>query len=220
MFDDIKSAKEIVNFIRDEANKRQIKYLIVGVTGGLDSTVLVGLCKLTEIPVKLYYIAINEYGCQTPSKIDSNILALEAWCDETVQVCILHREFNRICSMIDDGQLRDKTISELKRRFVMLTLHTYADHYKGLVVSSINYDEFALGLFAKYCMGDILPFKHIRRREIREIAKQLNVSDSIINKQAIYEKSIPTLDGRVPLTNKVHDQMLSSKSKQIESPSL
>jgi NAD+ synthase len=67
----------------------------------------------------------------------------------------------------------------------MTILYSYSNHQNGLVIGTTNKSEMEVGYFTKYGDGgvDFEPIAGLYKTEIIEMAKRLNVPQSIISKK-------------------------------------
>jgi len=74
--------------------------------------------------------------------------------------------------------------ANLKARLRMLTLYYVSNQMKYLVAGSGNRSELTIGYFTKYGDGgvDILPLGNLVKKEVRELARYLDVPREIIDK--------------------------------------
>jgi NAD+ synthase len=78
-----------------------------------------------------------------------------------------------------------QSISNIKPRLRMTSLYAIAQKHNYLVLGTDNKIEWEIGYFTKYGDGgvDLLPIVQLLKSDVKNIAKILNVPDSIINKQ-------------------------------------
>ena len=175
----IKEYKDyLVKFLKDYAINNHISGYILGVSGGVDSAVVAGLLKETELPTLCLIMPI-----------ESNPLDTE----DAISVC---KEFNLSYEIVDLTstylELRKKitltnklAIANIKPRLRMTTLYAKGQENGYLVVGTDNACEYYTGYFPKFGDGayDILPLRYLVKSEVYEMAKILNVPATIINKQ-------------------------------------
>lgn len=172
----------IVNWLNDYANKAKIKGFVIGVSGGIDSAVTSTLCAMTGKKI----IVLNMPILQPPSQFDRSNEHI-AW---------LKANFNRITSYTTDlsntfeqissdlpSEIQDHlTMANVRARLRMTTLYAYAGHNGYLVAGTGNkIEDFGVGFFTKYGDGgvDISPIADLTKTEVFELAKKLNIIDSI-----------------------------------------
>src|SRR6185369_5530194 len=77
-------------------------------------------------------------------------------------------------------------LANIKPRLRMTTLYFIANSINYLVAGTGNRSELAIGYFTKYGDGgaDLLPIGHLLKRQVREMAKELGVPATIIDRPA------------------------------------
>lgn len=161
------------------------KSFIVGLSGGVDSAVIAGLCK---------HVRPNDtYGVVMPCHSDPNDarygkMVADAF-DIPVKEVVLDEVFDTLVTKLTDepyeSNKRDLTFANIKPRLRMTTLYFYASKYGGLVVGTGNKAELTVGFFTKYGDGgcDLLPIANLVKYEVFEMAKYLGVPQPIIDKK-------------------------------------
>ena len=175
---------QISNWIRNYA-KACNKILIIGVSGGIDSAVTSILCANTFIKTCVISIPIlqNENQllrarehCVYLEEKYSNVEYIEM--DMTVPFLSLKTIFDRTHYNNELG------LANTKSRLRMITLYQIASSLDGIVVGTGNkIEDFGVGFFTKYGDGgvDISPIGDLMKSEVRQLAKDLGVSQNIID---------------------------------------
>ncbi len=179
---------DIVTWIKDYATTNNIKSLVVGVSGGIDSAVVSTLCCLADIQVYTVGIDINsrEAGLELAS-IHENWLC-ENFMNYSKSYNI-SKTFNILMKEVDLEDLDTNYNSTLieantKSRLRMIVLHQIAQATGGIVVGTGNkVEDFGIGFYTKYGDGgvDISPIADLYKTEVRELAKYMGVSQKIID---------------------------------------
>lgn len=173
-----KLRSEIVEWLRQKASEAEVTGGVVGISGGLDSTVVACLCKEAYgdgfLPLFL--------PCESPKADFEDIKLVEEFLGLKVEIVDLNPVYNFLCSILPDGTRISQ--ANLKPRLRMVTLYYYANVYKKLVVGAGNKSELMLGYFTKYGDGgvDILPLGDLYKTEVREFARYLSVPERILKK--------------------------------------
>ncbi|MEI3605820.1 NAD(+) synthase [Pseudogracilibacillus sp. SE30717A] len=180
----------ITNWLKDQVKQTNVKGLVVGVSGGLDSAVVANLIKR----------ACPEHSLGVIMPIQSNpadIIDAQKVVDScglanlTVDLTNTHK------LMYDNIQKQIKTRNEwheelnriadanLRARIRMSTLYTIATIYQYLVVGTDNAAEWYTGYFTKYGDGgvDLQPIVDLTKGEVRELAAYLEIPEEVIAKQ-------------------------------------
>jgi NAD+ synthase len=185
----IKDPKEtldrIQRFIRDHFQRIGARTLVVGISGGLDSSVTAAICS-------------KAVGGK--SVVGYSLPESETWRDDSIRDSrLVARKFGIRLRVIDITGIVDtarkllstpsnqRTIvarGNLKARLRAMILYYYSNTNNGLVVGTSDKSELMLGYFTKYGDGacDIEPLADIYKTSIRILAKQLGVPQTIISK--------------------------------------
>ncbi len=185
----IKDPKEtlerIERFIRDHFQRIGAKSLVVGMSGGLDSSVTAAICSkaVGGKSVQGYFLPESE-----------------TWKDESIRDAkLVAQKFRIKLRVIDMTGIVDTTQkllsirptqkmtiprANLKARLRAMILYYYANTNNGLVVGTSDKSEMMLGYFTKYGDGacDIEPLADIYKTSVRFLARHLSIPKTIISK--------------------------------------
>ena len=179
-----KHKNKIIEFIRNKINESNASGAIIGLSGGIDSTLVAHLT--VEALGKDSVIGIH-----LP---DSNLVRNEDKLDAEKQAKSLGIEFktidiseilNSFMDVIPDGNQSDnRTKGNLKARIRMAILYFYANSFNKIVIGTGNKTEILLGYYTKYGDGgvDILPIGNLYKTEVRALSRYLGISEEIISK--------------------------------------
>jgi NAD+ synthase len=176
-------ASRIRDWIRERVEVVGARGVVLGMSGGLDSSVVAVLCKQafpdTTLGLILPCFSRNEdvahaklvaarFGIETKEFDLSPIF--------TVLLDLLEAEAH-------ESEL-NIAIANLKPRLRMICLYYFANQLNYLVVGTGNKSELSIGYFTKYGDGaaDILPLGDILKTEERELAEALGIPKEIIDK--------------------------------------
>lgn len=184
-----KHIDSIVSWLRERTEEAGAKGLVVGVSGGLDSAVVANLIKLAYPDQSLAVIM----PIHTSEKNIQDALAVTSACNIEAMTVDLTETHDLMYRTISDELIQAKSFNEgkdqladanLRARLRMSTLYTIATHRNYLVVGTDNASEWHTGYFTKYGDGgvDILPLVEFTKTEVRQMAKVLDVPDSVIHK--------------------------------------
>ena len=177
-------ADKLVSWIRDKVVAAGCRGVVVGMSGGLDSSVVAVLChrafpqNMLGLIMPCYSSQEEEGHAQTVASkfsIPTKMVALDTVFDTLLKV------------LPGDGV--DPNVSRLakanlKARLRMLTLYYFANQLKYMVVGPSNRSELSVGYFTKYGDGgaDILPLGNLVKGQVRELASFLGIPQEIIDK--------------------------------------
>jgi len=168
----------IEKFLQDYLEKSHCKSYILGLSGGVDSSLVAAIAKKAVGKDKLYCYAID---------IDSNKDDIEdakevaRQLDLNLEVINLSRTYHRYLKDLKGKDFIRLTKSNLKVRMRMCALFAYAQEHSGLVLGTDNMDERYVGYFTKYGDGaaDLLPIVYLTKAEVREAAEIYGVSKAL-----------------------------------------
>lgn len=173
---------KIFNWIKEYAITNNKTSLIVGISGGIDSSVVSTLCAMTELKTIVVSIPLH----QNKNLHNLSLLHAEWLKDKFTNVTHLNydlsKTYDEFYSMFkDDNKLAQ---ANTKSRLRMVTLYHIAQLNNGLVVGTGNkVEDFGVGFFTKYGDGgvDISPIGDCLKTEVWDIGRQLGIHDDIIN---------------------------------------
>jgi NAD+ synthase len=180
--DEKKVLKKITRFLNKEVKSRNAKCVVIGISGGIDSTVTA-------------YLSAHSLGC------DKVLGLLLPDYSVTPKIDVKHgleisKKLNIKYELIDIGKDKKQFIKTFPKnklakanflvRLRMAILYYYAAANGGIVVGTANKSELQLGYFTKYGDGgaDIFPIADLYKTEVRKIASYLDVPQDIIKKQS------------------------------------
>ena len=154
--------------------------IILGLSGGIDSSVLAALAREALGREKVLGVIMP---CRSipEDEADARLLA------EAVDVDFIRVDLTEVFdSMLKNigGELNSLVQSNMKARLRMVTLYAVAQSKNFLVCGTSNKSEYETGYFTKFGDSgvDLMPLANFLKRDIRELAKILNVPEKIITK--------------------------------------
>ena len=174
-----KVENQISEFIKRMISEAGMKKAVIGLSGGIDSTVV------AYLTVKAIGKE-NIYGMILPSIINSKNDILDAkYISDILKInCYLISIQNIVNDYFKECCVDKIRIGNFMARIRMSILYDKAKENNALVVGTTNKTEMYLGYFTKYGDGgvDIEPIADLFKTEIFELAKHLGVPENIINK--------------------------------------
>ena len=172
--------EHIVNWIKDYADKNHKTSLVVGVSGGIDSSVVSTLCAKTGLRTIPIVMTIK----------NKDMLALEHawWLEENyenasrriINLEKIFHEFENASRYL--GADSEHAFANSRSRLRMMMLYQVASSNNGLVVGTGNkVEDFGVGFYTKYGDGgvDISPIADCMKSEVFKIANYLNILQDI-----------------------------------------
>ena len=181
----LEKAQFISNWIKDYVNKMPSKAqsLIIGISGGIDSSVSSTLSAMTGIKTIVLSMPIKQKSSQHDLSLKhqewlvKNFDNVEAY---TINLDKLFETFESTLSNFDS----ELGMANSRARIRMTTLYQVAAANKGIVVGTGNkVEDFGVGFYTKYGDGgvDISPIADCNKSEVWEIGKSINILQEIID---------------------------------------
>lgn len=175
--------KETSNYM----TKNHLNAMVLGISGGIDSTVVAAIChevsKQTGIPLIGRSLPIKNKS----DEFDVSKLVGEAFCDE-FKVINLHDSYHAfLYNLLDEtmytGAVSTKVLEgvngqtpiangNIQARLRMMYLYNLASIHKGLVMSTDNQTEYQLGFWTIHGdVGDFDPIQGLWKTEVYRLAR-------------------------------------------------
>ena len=193
-----KSANDMAEWLRQRVNAAGARGLAVGLSGGIDSAVVIRLCQMA-----------------TPGQVVGVIMPCHSDPQDEADARLVAEQFGIAVVRIDLEPSYDRLVNTLrtamsalpadivpsaaqgspdlrarmplvnvKPRLRMTTLYYVANSLNYLVAGTGNRAELTIGYFTKYGDGgvDVLPIGDLLKSEVRAVAGELGVPQPIIDK--------------------------------------
>jgi NAD+ synthase len=175
--------EKLVSWIRDKVKAAGGKGVVVGLSGGLDSSVAAVLCR-RAFPKDMLALVMPCHSNKEDVEHAKRVAGQFSIPTKTIK---LDSTYDTLLKVLPDDKASEANRlarANLKARLRMLTLYYLANRLKYLVVGSSNRDELSLGYFTKYGDGgvDIQPLGSLLKGQVRELAEFLGVPQAIIDK--------------------------------------
>ena len=173
----------ILNYVNSMPKKAQS--LVIGISGGIDSSVTSTLCAMTGIKTIVLSMPIKQISSQhdlsTKHKewLKQKFKNVEPY---TVELDEVFKSFQTKLSKFKS----DHGMANSRARIRMTTLYQVAAANNGIVVGTGNkVEDFGVGFYTKYGDGgvDISPIADCTKTEVWELGKELKVLEEIIKAQ-------------------------------------
>lgn len=170
---------KIVSWIRDYVETAGKGGVVIGLSGGVDSSVVCSLC-MKALGKKRVLVLILPFT--TGGKELSDAIYMAKHLNVNYRIINLKGVYELLLSHLPRS---DKiTRGNLKARLRMVTLYYFANKLNYLVAGTGNKCELSAGYFTKYGDGgvDFSPIGDLYKSEVKELAKFLGIPERIINK--------------------------------------
>lgn len=174
----------ISKWILDYCKKNNLKSLIVGISGGIDSALVSTLCAETGIPTYVISLPIKQQSNQLNRARNHAKWLVKKYKNIKFIEKDLTQIFNTFIKTIDREYQTELGLANSKSRLRMVALYQYASSQNGIVVGTGNrVEDFGVGFFTKYGDGgvDISPIGNLTKTQVRKLAKKFNINKDILN---------------------------------------
>ncbi len=179
------TAQKIISWLQKQVGASNSHGVLLGFSGGLDSSVVGVLCK-KAFPEKT--LALILPCLSNPEDMKDAQLIAEKFNIPTKKIN-LFPIFEKILEELEGTvsnceEANNLPLANLKSRLRMMTLYYYSNKLNYLVVGSGNKSEITIGYFTKYGDSgvDLLPLGNLYKTQVRALGKELGLPQSILAK--------------------------------------
>ena len=183
----------IVKWLKQYARSAKIQRFVVGISGGIDSSVVSALCARTGIPTTVVQMPIRQNR-----KLDNRSSMQAGWLRERYPDTVTHmsmdltpvfaafeKKVGPFCSAEQEPNPQEQlAFANSRARLRMMTLYQIAQSSGGIVVGTGNkVEDFGVGFFTKYGDGgvDISPIADLMKTQVWQLGRELGVDQRIID---------------------------------------
>ena len=178
-------ASFISNWIKNYVNNmpKKARSLVIGVSGGIDSSVSSTLSAMTGLRTIVLSMPIKQKAEQHDLSqkhkewLKNKFSNVEGY---TLELDDVFKSFENTLSKFEN----EHGMANSRARLRMTTLYQVAAANSGIVVGTGNkVEDFGVGFYTKYGDGgvDISPIADCNKTEVWELGKELGILDEIIN---------------------------------------
>lgn len=191
-------ADRITAWLKDRIDEAGADRFVLGLSGGIDSAVVCGLCANAVGPERVLPIIMP--SSSIPDDADQAHKVAEAFGVKPVTVDLTAVAESVFAAMPTEKALYHDLIGEdvpdgsearlqlaranVRPRSRMITNYYLANLSRGIVVGTGNKTEYLIGYFTKYGDGgvDLAPLVDLYKFEVRAVAKAIGVPESVITR--------------------------------------
>ena len=177
----------ISNWIKDYVNAmpNKAESLVIGISGGIDSSVSSTLSAMTGLKTIVVSMPIKQKKTQHDLSLKHQQWLIKNFKNVEVHTLELDKLFETFKSSLSKFN-NEHGMANSRARLRMTTLYQVAAANKGIVVGTGNkIEDFGVGFYTKYGDGgvDISPIGDCKKTEVWELGRELKILDEIINAQ-------------------------------------
>lgn len=191
-------ADQITAWLREQLEITGASRFVLGLSGGIDSAVVAGLCTRAVGPDKV--LGVMMPSSSNPDDIRSAQMVADTFGFTTTTVDLTDVADTVFESMPDAKTLYSEILGEnedddvdnrsdlaranVRPRLRMITLYYLANLSRGVVVGTGNKTELMIGYFTKHGDGgvDLFALTDLYKYEVRAVAKAIGVPDHVVNR--------------------------------------
>lgn len=177
--------QKLVTFLKESCKNYPANGFVIGISGGVDSAVASSLATMTDLPVTgLIMPSSNNSSTDMEDAIELidqlNISYHVVPIQDAYDVFI-----ETTTNFTNSDNNRQHVIKgNAQARLRMMYLYAYAQQNNRMVIGTDNACEWYMGYFTKHGDGaaDILPLVNLKKSQVFELGKYLNIPQNILNK--------------------------------------
>ena len=182
------NASEKVNFISNwiknytDTMPKKAQSLVIGISGGIDSSVSSTLSAMTGLKTILLTMPIKQKSSQHDLSLKHRDWLLKKFSNVEAHTINLDELFNVFSSSLSNFS-NEHGFANSRARLRMTTLYQVAAANSGIVVGTGNkVEDFGVGFYTKYGDGgvDISPIADCNKTEVWEMGRALGILNEII----------------------------------------
>ena len=173
---------EWINNYCDSASYKP-KSLVVGISGGIDSSVVSTLCANTGRKTIVLTMPIKQIKSQHDLSLSHAKWLKEKYSNVEHHLIEMDKIFNSFSDVLNKFD-HEHGYANSRARLRMATLYQVAAANSGIVVGTGNkVEDFGVGFYTKYGDGgvDISPIADCSKSQVWELGRHLGISNDIIN---------------------------------------
>tara|TARA_B110000027_G_scaffold99400_1_gene105057 strand:+ start:10734 stop:11477 length:744 start_codon:yes stop_codon:yes gene_type:complete len=179
-----KKINYISNWIKDysETMPDKAQSLVVGISGGIDSSVVSTLCAMTGLKTIVLSMPIKQKPSQHDLSLKHQEWLIKNFKNVEADIVNLDQLFQTFESNLSKYH-NYLGLANSRARLRMTALYQVSAANKGIVVGTGNkVEDFGVGFYTKYGDGgvDISPIADCNKTEVWEIGRELNLLKEII----------------------------------------
>ena len=176
--------KVIEQFLKDKLVETKMSGYVLGVSGGIDSALVLALAK-RAVGDRIFGLIMP---CESHESDAKDAIEILEKFEVDYMIMDLTSTYQKMVSELEKsyGHPLDKMAkANIKVRLRMVTLYAIGQTRNSLVLGTDNLDETYTGYFTKYGDGgvDLLPIAELTKGEVFEASRMLGVTEAILKRK-------------------------------------
>jgi NAD+ synthase len=178
------AATRIKRFIKDYVEKTKAKGIVIGLSGGIDSSTAAALAALAIGGDKISALNMPEKENYNTTDIRHAKMVAKKFGFklETIDLSLILKAYYKALPIYDEDDKLSR--GNIKARTRMVCLYYYANHLGKIVCGSSDKSETMMGYFTKWgdMAADISPLMDLYKTQVRQLAAHIGIPKEIITK--------------------------------------
>lgn len=178
------AATRIKRFIKDYVEKTKAKGIVIGLSGGIDSSTAAALAALAIGGDKISALNMPEKENYNTTDIRHAKMVAKKFGFklETIDISPILKAYYKALPIYDEDDKLSR--GNIKARTRMVCLYYYANHLGKIVCGSSDKSETMMGYFTKWgdVAADISPLMDVYKTQVRQLAAHIEIPKEIIAK--------------------------------------
>jgi len=178
------AATRIKRFIKDYVEKTKAKGIVIGLSGGIDSSTAAALAALAIGGDKISALNMPEKENYNTTDIRHAKMVAKKFGFklETIDLSLILKAYYKALPIYDEDDKLSR--GNIKARTRMVCLYYYANHLGKIVCGSSDKSETMMGYFTKWgdVAADISPLMDVYKTQVRQLAAHIEIPKEIITK--------------------------------------
>jgi len=178
------TSQKIVSWLKDYAESADKDGYVVGISGGIDSSLTSTLCALTGKELLAIRMPIHQLKNQDDLSKKHGKWLEENFSNVKVLELDLTSAFDSFASLFKEENKSSLSLANTRSRMRMIALYQFASTRNALVAGTGNkVEDFGVGFYTKYGDGgvDISPIADCTKTQVWEMGKSLGIIKEILD---------------------------------------
>lgn len=172
-------SQKIIDFIQQTLDKTIMQKIVIGLSGGIDSTTSLYLLAKSIQPSQIHAVYLPYEHISKQVRTITEEVRIPR---ENFQILSIKKPVDTLATELSIDSHDEIRLGNVMARVRMIALFDLAKKVNGLVAGTENKSEYYLGYFTRFGdeASDFEPIRHLYKTQIYELAKFLNVPKYVI----------------------------------------